>query len=253
MTPTTEQASAQTTTAPDLATAVQRVLAASPEPLTLPRIRDQLPAPFRSASIEELADFLRRQAAVNVFYQFPRYRSRHDRFWDRPIAVHVAILLRAALEESPLPWSDLRRKLPGYAVAQAETVLNEQVAQGLLYRHPRTGSRGGDRFGVRPPDPKDYLRPALAQVFRDLEQLGFTESQLREGALELLHDEEWSPARSELVAPPERAQPKACAEHSDEAAAGPPDEPAASLEAGKTQAAITQAETHPEAPDVSTQ
>src|SRR5262249_37595079 len=127
MTPTTEQASTQAEVAPDLATAVQRVLAASPEPLTLPKIRDQLPAPFRPASMAELADFLRGQAAVNVFYQFPRYRSRHDRFWDRPMAAHVATLLRVALEEKALPWSDLRRKLPGYAVAQAETVLNEQV------------------------------------------------------------------------------------------------------------------------------
>jgi hypothetical protein len=71
-------------------------------------------------------------------------------------------------------------------------VLREQAAQGLLHRHPRSGKRGGERFGVRPPDPKDYLRPVLTSVLRDLEQLGFTRAQLREGALELLHEEEWS-------------------------------------------------------------
>src|SRR5207237_238281 len=95
--------------APDLAAEVQRVLAASPEPLTLPKIRAGLPAALRSTSPEELADFLRRQAAANVLYQFPKYRSQHDRFWDRPMSVHVAFLLRAALQEGSLAWPELRR------------------------------------------------------------------------------------------------------------------------------------------------
>src|SRR5260370_23352534 len=48
-------------------------------------------------------------------------------------------------------------------------------------------------LGLQPPDAKDYLRSELAEVFRDLEQLGFSQAQLRAAALELLHDEEWSP------------------------------------------------------------
>jgi hypothetical protein len=242
MTPSTEPASTQTTPATDLGGAVQAVLAASPEPMTLPRMRSQLPAPFRSASLEELADFLHRQVTANVYYQFPRYRSRHDRFWDRSMAVHVAALIRAILEERPMPWPELRRKLPGYAQAQAETVLNEQVNQGLLYRHPRLSSRGGDWFGARPADPRNYLRGALAEVFRSLEELGFTESQLRAGALELLHDEEWSPARTEPEQPKRRSK-------SDEAA--PPAAEATTVpdSAETEQAAIEQAETYPDAPD----
>jgi len=39
----------------------------------------------------------------------------------------------------------------------------------------------------------------LAAVFQSLGKLGFTEGQIREGALELLHDEEWAPSR--IVAP----------------------------------------------------
>src|SRR5262249_2400500 len=97
-------------------------------------------------------------------------------------------------EEEPLAWSELRRKLPVYAVGPAEAVLREQLAQGKLYRHPRAGKRGGERYGVRPPDPKEYLRGELAETFHRLGQMGFTETQLREAALDLLHDEEWSPA-----------------------------------------------------------
>jgi hypothetical protein len=194
MTQATDQTTTEVSQASDLVAAIQQVLQASPEPLTVSRIRASLPAPYRQASIEELTDVLRRQVTANVLAPYPRYRSHQERFWDRPMPVHVAELLRAALGESPLSWSDLRRRLPVYAHEKAQTVLDEQVARGAIHRHPRLG-RTGERFGLRPADPKNYLRSELASVFRCLEDLGFTEVQLREGALELLHDEEWSPAR----------------------------------------------------------
>lgn len=175
----------------DLVASLQRVLREQEEPLTLSKIRSALPSSFKSLSLDELAEALRRQVSANVLYQYPKYRSQHDRFWDRPMPVHMAGLLRNALHEGPLAWSELRRKLPVYAQAQAETVLREQVAQGQLHRHPRVG-RGGERFGLRPPDAKDYLRSELAELFRRMDQLGFTQAQLRAGALELLHDEEWT-------------------------------------------------------------
>src|SRR5262249_51548407 len=177
----------------DLTTAIQRVLAASPEPLTLPKIRSHLPAPYRSISLEELGEALKRQAAANVLYEFPKYRSKQERYWDRPMAVHVALLLEETLQAAPLGVSELRRKCPAYAVAQAEVLLHEQINQGKIHRHPRLGKRGKERYGLRSADAKDYLRSELAELFRDLAQLGFTEAQLREGAIELLHEEEWSP------------------------------------------------------------
>jgi hypothetical protein len=195
MTQTLEARPADVPAGTDLVAEVQRVLAASTEPLTLSKIRAQLPAPLRAITVEELTDCLQRQVAANVWFQYPKYRSQQDRYWDRSMRVHVALLLRETLQAEPLPLSVLRRKLPAYAQAQVEPVLQEQLSQGLLYRHPRIGTRGGDRFAARPADPKDYLRAKLAAAFRDLEQLGFSQSQLRAGALELLHEEEWaSPA-----------------------------------------------------------
>jgi|SRR5947209_1626143 len=185
--PTPTEAAAGT----DLVAAVQQVLQASDEPLTLSKIRAYLPGRFRGMGLDELAEVLHRQVSANVLWQYPKYRSQQDRFWDRPMAVHITTLLRSTLQEGPLPWSEIRRKLPAYAQAQAEAVLAEQVAQGALYRHPRAG-RGGERFGVGPADPRDYLRSELLGVFRRLEQLGFSQAQLREGALELLHEEEWA-------------------------------------------------------------
>lgn len=193
MTPQVETTSTPAQTETDLVTALQRVLSEQDEPQTLAKIRAALPAPFKQLGMEELVEVLRRQVAANVLYQYPRYRSQHDRFWDRPMSVHVRGLLRAALQAGPLAWSDLRRQLPGYAQLQAEPILKEQLTQGQLHRHPRVG-RGRERFGVQAPDPKDYLRAELAEVFARLEQLGFTQVQLREGALELLHEQEWTNA-----------------------------------------------------------
>jgi hypothetical protein len=197
--PTPPEASAET----DLVAAVQQVLQTSDEPLTLSKVRAQLPARFRSIPLEELADCLNRQVAAQVVQLYPRYRSRQDRYWDRSMPVHVTMLLRGVLREASLPWSELRRKLPAYAQPQAEEVLRDLVDRGEVFRHPRPGSRGGDHYALQPPDPKDYLGPELVGLFRRLEQLGFNQSQVRAAALELLHDEEWAP-----IPPAEEAQPE---------------------------------------------
>ena len=131
----------------DLATAIQLVLQASPEPLTLSRIRAALPAPHRSLSLEDLAEALRRLVAGNVLVQYPRYRSQQDRFWDRPMEVHVITLIEAVLVDGALPWSELRRKLPAYAQGHAEPVLEEHLRRGTLHRHPR----GPNGRALRPP------------------------------------------------------------------------------------------------------
>jgi hypothetical protein len=184
--------SPQATSDSDVAAEVQRVLEASSEPLTLSKIRAALPTRLRSMSLEALAEALLRLVAANVLIQYPKYRSQQDRFWDRPMTVHVAALLRQALEETPLALSELRRKLPDYAKGQAEGILDEEVGRGLLHRHPPATSRGGQRYGVRPPEAREYLRGELIAVFARLEKLGFTPGQLREGAMDLLQEEEWA-------------------------------------------------------------
>jgi hypothetical protein len=191
-------------------TAIQRVLKDSVEPLTVAKIKSQLPPALRSANLEET---LQRQVAAGVVVEYPKYRSQHSRFWDRPMNVHIGWLLRETLKDGPLPWSELRRKLPAYAVERgAENILQEHVAQNQFFRHPKLGGRGGDRFGVAKPDAKDYLRPELVELFQKLEPLGFTANQLRASALELLHEEEWAsvpapdqaPHRTESTPPPDR-------------------------------------------------
>jgi hypothetical protein len=181
----------------DLVAAIRRVLENSPEPLTVSKIRSALPANLRTLSVEALAEVLNRQVAANVLVQYPRYRSQQDRYWDRPMRVHIAHLLQTALAEQALAVSELRRKLPDYAKTQAEAILEEEVIQGRLYRHPPQNARSGPRFGATPPDPRTFLRAELNLLFGRLERLGFTRTQLREAALEVLHDEEWGTAEEQ--------------------------------------------------------
>lgn len=191
----------------DLVSGIQQVLQASEEPLTLSKIRAKLPVRLREVGLEELAAVLNRQVAAQVLYQFPKYRSQQDRYWDRPMPVHIAALLRESLIEGAMGWSDLRRRLPAYAQGQAEEVLQAEVAKGKLFRHPRVG-RGSERFGAAAPEPKEYLRTELAEAFERLEKLGFSKEQLRHGALELLHDEEWaSPPPAPAAPAPETQMP----------------------------------------------
>src|SRR5262249_37917087 len=129
--PVTEQA-ADT----DVVAAVRRVLEASEEPQTLSKIRAALPTRFRDMSLDDLAEVLRRQVAANVLVQYPKYRSQQDRFWDRPMRVHIASLLKGTLQEEPLAWSELRRKLPAYAQSQPEAALQAHVTPAPPSLHP---------------------------------------------------------------------------------------------------------------------
>src|SRR5262249_36924612 len=84
------------------------------------------------------------------------------------------------------------------------SILQEQVAQGLLYRHPPLTSRGAPRYGINPPNPRDYLRTELGDLFARLGQrLGFSQTQLRTAALELLHEEECDNPPADSPAKPE--------------------------------------------------
>jgi len=63
-----------------------------------------------------LADTLQRQVAANVLHQYPKYRSQQDRFWDRPMEVHLTALFHEVLGEGPLGWAELRHVVTGHPV-----------------------------------------------------------------------------------------------------------------------------------------
>jgi hypothetical protein len=177
---------------PDLVEALAGVLRDSPEPLTVKDIRAALGQLWRRLALDHLTDVLHRQAAAQVFFVYPKYRSRHERFWDRPLRVHVELLLRGSLRAGPLPMVTLRQRLPGYAKSLADSVLEEQLAQGHMHRHPPGAGRKGARIGLEPPDARAYLRPELDRLFRRFQKLGFSKGELREALADLVRESEWT-------------------------------------------------------------
>jgi hypothetical protein len=178
----------------DLVDAIWHVLHQSEEPLTPTRIRVLLPPPLHTLPLEVLQMTLRRQVAAHVVVLYPKYRSDQDRYWDRPLPVHVEQLLRRILRDGPMTRSDLRRRLPAYARILADNVLDALLAHGRIHEHPSQSRRAASRLALYPADPRLHLRPELDALFTRLARLGFRRCQLRDAALAVLHEDGWSAA-----------------------------------------------------------
>jgi hypothetical protein len=176
----------------DLADAIREVLSASPEPLTLAKIRERLPAPYNDRKLQEVADVLQRQVAANVIVPCPKYRGSQDRYWDRPLREHAKITLRGALSNGALAWSDLRKKFPKYMRHLAESVLNEELAKGTIHRHPPASPRGGFRFALEPADLRPFALIQLEAALARLVERGFSLSDARAAFMHLLQESEWA-------------------------------------------------------------
>jgi hypothetical protein len=186
----------------DLVDAVCDVLHASPEPLTVARIRERLPANFRSLRTEEITELLQRQVAAHVVVMCPKYRSSQDRYWDRPLRTHAKVLLHEAMRDEPVSWAELRKKFPKYVRHLAESVLSEELARGTVFRHPPVSQRSGPRYALQPVEIRTYAGKMLDEALERLEQIGFARSDARETLMQLLQEEEWAtfegmPARTD--------------------------------------------------------
>lgn len=170
----------------DVVERIRRILQQSPEPLTLPRIRAALPPDLRQLDADVLTQHLERQIAAHVLFLYPRYRSTSARYWDRPMPVHIAGLLREALAAGPLVWCELRRRLPDYAKTHAEAVLQEEIAAGRLFLHPPLSPRLGARYGVARPSAQPYVQRELNDMVRRLESVGFSRGAVHEALTAIL-------------------------------------------------------------------
>jgi hypothetical protein len=176
----------------DLVEAIREVLRQSEEPLTIPKIREQLRRKLGPIGIDELTDVLNRQVAANVLVICPKYRSSQDRYWDRPLWQHAKVVLHQALDAGPMSWTDLRKKFPKYLRHLAESVLNEELARGVIFRHPPGSTRMGPRYALQAADVRSYAFRELSEVLSRMELRGFARGDVREALMQLLHEEEWA-------------------------------------------------------------
>jgi hypothetical protein len=178
---------------PDLVDAIRSVLRTSDEPLTLVKLRDRLTHSFGVIGLQELREVVERQVAAHVLTICPKYRSDQDRYWDRPLREHTRVLVHEALRmrDGPASWSELRKKLPKYLRHLAESVLSEELARGVIFRHPGASKRMGPRYALQPAEARDYAGRLLQEALDRLEQIGFARGEAREAMMQLLNEEEW--------------------------------------------------------------
>lgn len=184
---------------PDLVDAITEVLRQSEEPLTIPQLRERLRGPYRSMRITELlTEVLARQVAANVLVMCPKYRSSQDRFWDRSLRQHAKAMLTGALEAGPMSWTEIRKKLPKYLRHLAESVLDEELAKGAIFRHPPTSSRNGPRYALQPADVRCYAGKELHDLLTRMHERGFARAEVCEALMQLLQENEWSDAEASV-------------------------------------------------------
>ncbi len=176
----------------DLVDAVCLVLKANAEPMTPMMIRQRVPADLRGIRLEELSEVLQRQVAAHVLVMCPKYRSAQDRYWDRSLREHAKVLMIDALQAGPLSWTDLRKKLPKYLRHLADSVLNEELARGAIFRHPPASVRMGPRYALQPADMRSYLSRELHELLLRFESNGFARTETREAMMQLLQQEEFA-------------------------------------------------------------
>ena len=184
----------------DLVDAIREVLRQSEEPLTIPQLRERLCGPYRAIRIEELADVLGRQVAANVLVMCPKYRSSQNRYWDRTLREHAKVVLTGALESGPMSWTELRKKLPKYLRHLAESVLNEELARGAIFRHPPTSSRNGPRYASQPADVRSYVGNELQGMLARMHERGFARADVCEALMLILQENEWDDAEAPVGA-----------------------------------------------------
>lgn len=181
----------QVPTRMDLVDVIRMVLKASDEPLTINKIRERLPRPYDTIGRVELMELLDRQVAANVLVMCPKYRSAQNRYWDRSLREHAQVLLRESLAAGPMPWSELRKRFPKYLRHLAESVLNEELARGVIYRHPPATPHAGFRYATEPADVRRYVARELEESVARLVGQGLGMAEVREAYLHLLHELEW--------------------------------------------------------------
>ncbi len=176
----------------DLVDAIREVLRQSEEPLTVLKIRARLRGKFRAMRIRQLMDVLERQVAANVLVICPKYRSSQDRYWDRPLREHGKVVLQTALRDGPMSWPDLRKKFPKYMRHLAESLLNEELAKGIVFRHPSGSARRGPRYALQPADVRICAAQELLLLLARLQDRGFARADAREALMQILHEDEWA-------------------------------------------------------------
>src|SRR5579864_2090615 len=182
---------------------LKKALERADEPITAKQLREQLTGPYKLA-VDKLEQILTEQVSLGSAFRFEPYKGKSPRYWSRNLEQYARAAMIKRLSRRPETSGDLLRglksPLKGYSPDRLRQLLRELVEGGHARELPTFVRSRTKRFSTNPPDPRDYLRDALEDIYRKLDKAGIAREQVNAAALELLE-------RAPAVEPPETELP----------------------------------------------
>ncbi|MGO8748516.1 MAG: hypothetical protein ACLQNE_21280 [Thermoguttaceae bacterium] len=175
--------------------ALLRALAAADEPMTAAALHRGLKGCVR-CSESRARTILQGQAELGRIFQFAPYFGKAPRYWHADLATYAEQAMLRVLEKPQSATAleqSLAKRLADLSKAQRQGLLNRLVEEGRALAHPKLPGGKACKYCVHPPDPRDYLRAAIARLRKQIDQtgsrlapLGVSTEQLFAAAIELL-------------------------------------------------------------------
>lgn len=153
---------------------VLAALALERQPVSISRLRSSVPSPFRGKP----ASFKTHLESLAGIWFFPTGKPTQPLVWDRSPAVFAETVILAALSKKPLTISEIetktRAKLKYLSPAERRRIFDTLVSAKRIFRWPKKPGPKSEKFGVTPPDPREYLASALKALSKAVAKVADT-------------------------------------------------------------------------------
>ena len=157
----------------DIATAILSLLAASPDPLPVSKLKAGLRKPH-DLPAEELEALVASYLGLGTVFRYAPLRGEGFRYWDRDRGHYLDTLIERELRDAALSVHTLRGRVARRLGDASETELRERVERllrvGRLHELPRIAGNRAPRLSARPPDPKAYLSVMVQRLVHAIEE-----------------------------------------------------------------------------------
>ncbi len=157
----------------DIATAILSLLAASPDPLPVSKLKAGL-RKRHDLSVQELETLVAGYVGLGTVFRYAPLRGEGFRYWDRDRGHYLDTIIERELREAALPIQTLRGRVAKRLRDVSETELRERIERllrvGRLHELPRIAGNRAARLSAKLPDPKDYLSGLIQRLVHAIEE-----------------------------------------------------------------------------------
>ncbi|MFH0351812.1 MAG: hypothetical protein ACHBMF_07790 [Chromatiales bacterium] len=157
----------------DIATAILSLLAASPDPLSVSKLKAGL-RKRHDLPVQELEALVASHLGLGTVFRYAPLRGEGFRYWDRDRGHYLDTIIERELRGAALPIHTLRGRVARRVRDVSEGELSVRVGGllrvGRLHELPRAPGSRSARLSARPPDPKAYLSGLIQRLVQAIEE-----------------------------------------------------------------------------------